>query len=332
MTTLTSTSTVLPGDSIIDYRWDTTWNDGVLNPVSGFGPQVTLHFPGPGVYNIGLKIYTKFNLMESIYKQVAVSDIKADFSDASFCLGSETQFIDLSTVENSTITSWLWSFGDAYSSSNQNPKHTYLNFGTYNVNLLVTTVNGCTNQISKTIVINDLPHFDLQYSLTPVDVIMGVPQFSFYEDQSLTATVNTAETVSNITWLPTWETTPSINIHQTGNYSVHLTNNNNCLSTLDFVVTVLEDKKMQPMHVFTPNNDGFDDVFRIKRYLLPGDRYQLTVYDRYGLEVYSSSDYQNDWNGEYKGSKVPEGPYYYYIKDKDGQEFKGPVNVIYTKQ
>jgi|GEM_PF-1709882 len=330
-TTLTSTSTVLPGDSIILYLWDTTWSDGVLNPVNGFGPNVTVHFPGPGVYDIGLKIYTKFNLMESIYKQVAVTNVVADFSAANFCFGDATQFTDNSMVENASITSWMWSFGDAGASNVQNASHTYLNSGTFSVNLQVTTVNGCTANVTKPIDIHSLPVISVDYSMTPFDVINNVPQFSFYEDQSMIASVNIEGAFSNITWLPTWENTPTITIDQTGNYSVHVTSDLGCISVVDFVVTVLEDKLVQPIPVMTPNGDGSNDVFKIKRYIMPDDRYNLTIFNRYGNEVYSDANYQNDWNGEYKGNLVPEGPYYYFLKDKDGQEWKGPVNVVYNK-
>ena len=44
-------------------------------------------------------------------------------------------FIDQST---GAVTSWLWQFGDGFSSSQQNPTHTYASAGTYTVQLSVT--------------------------------------------------------------------------------------------------------------------------------------------------------------------------------------------------
>ena len=49
------------------------------------------------------------------------------------------QFVDSST---NTPTSWVWSFGDGITSSDQNPSHTYTTPGTYTVTLTVTNAGG----------------------------------------------------------------------------------------------------------------------------------------------------------------------------------------------
>ncbi|MGJ1286253.1 DUF7507 domain-containing protein [Sphingobacterium spiritivorum] len=50
-------------------------------------------------------------------------------------------------------------------------------------------------------------------------------------------------------------------------------------------------------NVFTPNGDGVNDMFYV---LGTGyyDRISLSVWSRSGKEVYSSSDYRNDWTGD----------------------------------
>lgn len=45
------------------------------------------------------------------------------------------------------IASWQWDFGDGGTSTLQNPSHTYLAQGTYNVRLIVTTVAGCKDTL-----------------------------------------------------------------------------------------------------------------------------------------------------------------------------------------
>jgi PKD repeat protein len=44
---------------------------------------------------------------------------------------------------------WNWTFGDDGNSSMQNPSHTYLTVGTYNVSLSISTVNGCINTTTQ---------------------------------------------------------------------------------------------------------------------------------------------------------------------------------------
>jgi PKD repeat protein len=55
-------------------------------------------------------------------------------------------FIDQST---GSLTSWLWQFGDGFTSSQQNPTHTYASAGTYTIVLTVTGggTNSTTNRV-----------------------------------------------------------------------------------------------------------------------------------------------------------------------------------------
>jgi PKD repeat protein len=60
------------------------------------------------------------------------------------CAPAAVQFTDHSTSPpGSSITSWLWDFGDGGTSAQQNPSHTYTNTGFYTVTLQVTNSNGC---------------------------------------------------------------------------------------------------------------------------------------------------------------------------------------------
>ena len=70
---------------------------------------------------------------------------------------------------------------------------------------------------------------------------------------------------------------------------------------------------------FSPNNDGIDDTWFIKRPY--GTNISVKVFNRWGNEVYSNANYQNDWRGKgisnFIGEDVPEGTYYYIIEATD---------------
>jgi gliding motility-associated-like protein len=83
---------------------------------------------------------------------------------------------------------------------------------------------------------------------------------------------------------------------------------------------------------FSPNNDGANDLFVIRG--ADGRRIQVMIFNRWGVLVYESENYQNDWDGRaYKGLTIdnqflPESTYYYVIKIGPGtnvgeEEFKG---------
>ena len=75
---------------------------------------------------------------------------------------------------------------------------------------------------------------------------------------------------------------------------------------------------------FSPNGDGNGDTWQIKeveRY--PNSR--VWIFTRTGKKIFSANPYLNNWNGEYNGSPLPVGSYYYRL-DLDGNnniDFEG---------
>lgn len=60
------------------------------------------------------------------------------------------QFTDTSTTPASTtISAWLWSFGDGATATTQSPTHVYANEGIYDVTLTVTNANGSATVIQS---------------------------------------------------------------------------------------------------------------------------------------------------------------------------------------
>jgi gliding motility-associated-like protein len=80
-------------------------------------------------------------------------------------------------------------------------------------------------------------------------------------------------------------------------------------------------------NVITPNGDGINDEL-VFGGLGNHPNSELYIYNRWGNLVYSSTDYQNDWDG---GGLSP-GVYYYVLVLTDGttpSTFNGHVNIFY---
>ena len=75
-------------------------------------------------------------------------------------------------------------------------------------------------------------------------------------------------------------------------------------------------------NIITPNNDQRNDVFVIENLKWYAEN-ELTIYNRWGMEVYRKSNYQNNWPAENLGS----GVYFYYFKTHE-QSWKGWLEIV----
>lgn len=72
------------------------------------------------------------------------------------------------------------------------------------------------------------------------------------------------------------------------------------------------------VNIFTPNNDGFNDLLVFTNIeLYPGN--VLSIFDRWGKVVYEMDNYQNNWRGD----GVAEGTLYFVLQLPDGIEHSG---------
>lgn len=68
-------------------------------------------------------------------------------------------------LTNDPSATYLWGFGDGFSSTSSEMDHLYASGGTYTVSLTATAASGCTNTISKEILVDTSPDVDFEYSL-----------------------------------------------------------------------------------------------------------------------------------------------------------------------
>jgi gliding motility-associated-like protein len=76
-------------------------------------------------------------------------------------------------------------------------------------------------------------------------------------------------------------------------------------------------------NVFTPNNDGTNDLFVIRNLTLYSHR-KVIVHNRWGDLVFESDQYNNNWDG----GNLPDGVYYGIVEIiKNNQVIRYPFNV-----
>ncbi|WP_040497549.1 T9SS C-terminal target domain-containing protein, partial [Fulvivirga imtechensis] len=77
---------------------------------------------------------------------------------------------------------------------------------------------------------------------------------------------------------------------------------------------------------FTPNDDGINDfwVWEDEEALVDS---KLTIYNRFGKQVFEGEPYQNNWDGKYNGKPLEEGPYYFVLSNSE-KTVNGAIRII----
>jgi len=230
-----------------------SWNFGDAATSNQQNPAHT--YSSAGTYNVTLTVTTSAGCSNSITKSVTVNpNPAADFGAVTVCLGIATQFTDLSA---GNPVSWSWDLGDGNTSNLQNLDHTYTFAGTYNVNLIVTSINGCEDTVEQPVAVNPMPIADFGYLVLGLTVL--------FSDSSRDAT----------SWFWDFGDGQNINIpdpvHTYQNpdaYLVSLSAGNNCGSDLTFrqvsvISTGLSEAALNQSVQIYPNPANKDLIIKI---------------------------------------------------------------------
>ena len=216
-------------------------------------------------------------------------------------LGSDSTICENDSIQlNYNLTgydSYLWSDGSTQSSFSISDTGTYF---------VTVSDNGCFDSDSIIIIGNPAPYF----SFGPT-----------YSGCSLTLRVDYPN--STFLW-STGSTENIIYIFNSGTYFLTVTNSFGCSVTdsLDVVITSVPGYFSYVPNVFSPNNDGINDVFKIagqkdECY----DKLSVEIYNRWGQLLFSSDVPEFEWNGkDLENKEVPDGVYYVLLNGIFGGE------------
>lgn len=239
----------------------TWWNWYLGNGDSLINTQAPFYvYASGGKYNVTLVVNNSFNCTDTLSDTVSVFyNPVANFGHANVCLGDTIHFSDSSVVDTTVFTydsiqTNIWLFGDGSPTVNnaKDTSHYYSVKGTYNVTLIATSANGCTDVVNIPVKTYDFP----QTSFT-------VPNTCLFDSASFINTSDSA-TMDHIgKWL--WDfgdgtSTDSTNWNAEhlytapGDYTFSLITRNSILGCAD---TLLDTITVYPMPIA---NFGWSDV------------------------------------------------------------------------
>ena len=222
-----------------------------------------------------------------------------NFQDETFVL-CEASSINLTV--NSGFSSYLWSTG---ASSNT---ITVTTPGDYSVT--VTSFDGCQKTkkylvaVSGIATITGVTVNDFEGNENSISIeYTGIGDYEFSIDGSF------------------FQDSPIFDGVAPGEYLVYARDKNVCGLSIPYVAYVLD----YPRY-FTPNNDGYNDVWQIKNLdNLPQST--LFIFDRYGklLKQLIASDM--GWNGTFNGFALPTDDYWFHLNLENGKIIKGHFSL-----
>ncbi|MBK9177042.1 MAG: gliding motility-associated C-terminal domain-containing protein [Flavobacteriales bacterium] len=99
-------------------------------------------------------------------------------------------------------------------------------------------------------------------------------------------------------------------------FTLFATQANNCNDTTHVIVDVRTEPTLFLANAFTPNEDGIND-FWPDRVDIPEAGFELVLYDRWGNNIWSTTNPLDQWDGALSGGQAPLGVYVYTMKMRD---------------
>ncbi len=294
--------------------------------------NATFPIEGLGQYNVDLIAINQYNCpdtSEQIFNSYPLPtlDFTVDFNDG--CAPLMVQFDNLSTGNNT----YTWYLDDGSEATIEDIIHEYTYPGSYEVMLVGTTENNCTDtlEIEDPILVYPVPRADFVYSPSEVSILNPVMTFeetciggSYYQWNFNDGSQEYGAIVDH-------------SFSEVNYNAVTLTvfNQFGCKDDITQNVLVTDALTVYVPNAFTPDGDNINDEFKPE---LAGKdliaRYKFWITDRWGVVVFRTIDYDEPWIGNVDGGNhyVSPGVYTWSVEIelKSGEEFEynGHVNVV----
>lgn len=272
------------------------WNNGATSSQIEVKPTVNTIYTVTGITS-GCSGSTTVLVAVNPSPTVA---FKAD--KKSGCAPVCVNFSDQSTILNDVISSWSWSFEDGGASAEQNPQYCFNAPGLYDVNLTVTSTNGCSSTLIKKDMISvyDFPVAEFETDKEESDLL--APGFLF---------TNLSTNAVKYYWdfgdsVYSAQTNPIHSYNLEGTYSITLvaTSNHGCKDTVEHEINIKGIYTFYAPNAFSPEGDGGNDVFNPMGTGWDVDTYRLYIFDRWGNTIYTTDEVDKGWDGRYSAENV----------------------------
>lgn len=244
-------------------------------------------------------------------------------------------------------TNYNWNFGDGNTSTSAPAQHTFVNVTTanvvYTVQLIASDVYSCADTAFAQVTVFPQPVANFQITPTTVNI----------PNDPIHCTNLSTGTITSNYWTfgdggTSTATNPDYDYTTEGEYQVTLivTSSNGCKDTfsLPTKIIVLEEASVVIPNAFTPNplgspgttysaTDLSNDIFHPIVKGVDKDRYELSIYSRWGELLFMTKETNEGWDGYYKGKICTQDVYVWKLKaiTLDGKIINKTGDVLLLK-
>lgn len=225
------------------------------------------------------------------------------------CIPLHSTFEAMPESGSQTLT-YQWNFGDGSEGSGMNPEHTYTESGYFGVTLTATNEFGCSTEETQANLIQVLEQPVAGFRTTPETVFIGA------DDMEIISLAENAQfcyyVIENDTILGFMS---NYSFTDEGVYEItqHVVNAAGCSDSISHSVVVEYGTEYYIPSAFTPNNDGHNEVFKVVGENIR--KFSLTIFDRWGAEIFHTEDANEGWNGKTVNDEMlPEGIYVFRLE------------------
>jgi hypothetical protein len=306
-----NTSTLGYGNTqFVSYTWD--FGDGI--PLN-YSINPTHRFKYAGTFGVSLTVRADNSCKTSTFVDsvTVIGYPDAKFGIVNYCVESPIFFKDSSVAGYADkLGSWRWDFGDKSFSSVTNPVHIYKSVGTFPVQLIVGG-NLCPN-------LQDTITIPIKIIDRRRDSVYAIKYLQYNVAQSLCAVPGG----DKYTWSPSTDINPidsrcvNINVqHPKTTYKITIIDSAGCTITDRQEIWGFPGTDIFLPRAFIPASNNRDNAIFKPIYVGVTAIKYFKIYDRFGHEVFTTSDMSKYWDGTSNGVNQPMETYTWIIQGFD---------------
>ena len=330
--TITFTNTT-PGFQVGSQAWD------LGNGVTSTDSVVTTVYDTPGSYTVNLEVTAPGGCAAALNELDYITayghpEVSLFNTPDSGCYVLGVQFNN--TTDPLFTGQCIWDFGDGSTSNNCDPFHDYSDPGVYEASLHVISPQNCVGDTAyTTITVFDHPEAAFVFGPQPTDYFNTY--ISFFDSSSVDAIEWSWAFGQDGILGASQQENPALNFpdNDFGTYPVQLivTNANTCTDTATALVEIGGYYSVYAPNAFTPDGDGINERFRPIIMDQEEKLYRLSIFDRWGQPIWTSTNPDEGWDGTMGGEKIKTDVYIWKLETRDlferlNHEYFGHVTLL----